>query len=194
VDREARRSEETAPPAAAFEKLRKEKRSRRHQLAAMAAIGVASAAATTLLLRRPPPPELPPAPAPLASVAAVEASSVVEEFAIEAPVANALDDAPPVEVAPVVTGVPEAAEAADAEEPPPSSESQAIVEAEPPARARELPQLVLQGTSVLAGKPVAVVSDQRVFVGDFIEGALVLRIEERLVELELDGRRFTLTF
>ncbi len=62
-----------------------------------------------------------------------------------------------------------------------------------PEPAPELPQLVLQGTSVLAGKPVAVVSDRRVFEGDTIEGAVVIRIEERLVELEFEGRRFTLT-
>jgi hypothetical protein len=52
---------------------------------------------------------------------------------------------------------------------------------------------VLQGTSVLNGKPVAVVSDRRVFEGDTIEGAVVVRIEERSVTLEFEGRRFTLT-
>ncbi|HXV64521.1 MAG TPA: hypothetical protein VEK15_27740 [Vicinamibacteria bacterium] len=54
------------------------------------------------------------------------------------------------------------------------------------------PVLVLQGTSVLRGEPVAVINDQRVFEGDRVEGALVIRIEERAVELELDGRRFTI--
>jgi hypothetical protein len=62
--------------------------------------------------------------------------------------------------------------------------------ADPPP---ELPRLVLQGTSVLGGKPVAVVSDRRVFEGDTIEGAVVIRIEERSVTLEFEGRRFTLT-
>jgi hypothetical protein len=52
---------------------------------------------------------------------------------------------------------------------------------------------VLQGTSVLDGRPVAVVSDRRVFEGDTIEGAIVIRIEERSVELEFQGKRFTLT-
>ncbi len=51
---------------------------------------------------------------------------------------------------------------------------------------------MLQGTSVIGNDAVAVISDQRVFEGDRIEGALVIRIGEREVELELDGRRFTL--
>lgn len=55
-----------------------------------------------------------------------------------------------------------------------------------------LPELVLQGTSVIDGNPVAVISGQRVFEGDRIEGARVVRIGEREVELELDGQRFTL--
>ena len=56
----------------------------------------------------------------------------------------------------------------------------------------DFPDLVLQGTSVIGNNAVAVISDQRVFEGDCIEGALVIRIGEREVELELDGRRFTL--
>ena len=56
----------------------------------------------------------------------------------------------------------------------------------------DFPDLVLQGTSVIGNNAVAVISDQRVFEGDRIEGALVIRIGEREVELELDGRRFTL--
>jgi len=54
------------------------------------------------------------------------------------------------------------------------------------------PDLVLQGTSVIDGHPVAVISGQRVFEEDRIEGARVVRIGEREVELELDGQRFTL--
>ena len=34
-----------------------------------------------------------------------------------------------------------------------------------------LPELVLQGTSIVEGRPVAVVNYQRLFEGDFIEGA-----------------------
>ena len=56
----------------------------------------------------------------------------------------------------------------------------------------DFPDLVLQGTSVIGNNAVAVISDQRVFEGDRIEGALVIRIGEREVELELKGRRFIL--
>jgi hypothetical protein len=56
----------------------------------------------------------------------------------------------------------------------------------------DFPNLVLQGTSIIGRNAVAVISDQRVFEGDRIEGALVIKIGEREVELELDGRRFTL--
>jgi hypothetical protein len=68
---------------------------------------------------------------------------------------------------------------------------------EPPLAAVEpeesFPRLILQGTSVLDGEPVAVISDRRVFEGDHIEGALVIRIGERVVELEFEGRRFTIS-
>ncbi len=56
----------------------------------------------------------------------------------------------------------------------------------------DFPNLVLQGTSIIGNNAVAVISDQRVFEGDRIEGALVIKIGERAVELELDGRRFTI--
>ena len=54
-----------------------------------------------------------------------------------------------------------------------------------------LPRIVLQGTSVLDGAPVAVVNDLRVFEGDVIDGVRILRIMERAVELEFQGYRFT---
>lgn len=57
-----------------------------------------------------------------------------------------------------------------------------------------LPDLVLQGTSVVDGKPIAVVNYQRLFEGDTIEGATVIRITDRSVELEYEGKKFTLTF
>jgi len=57
-----------------------------------------------------------------------------------------------------------------------------------------LPELVLQGTSVVEGQPVAVVNYQRLFEGDFIEGARVIRISDSLVELEFKGKRFKLSF
>jgi hypothetical protein len=78
---------------------------------------------------------------------------------------------------------------------PPSSSSMAAEgegqgeEAEHPGG---LPRLVLQGTSVIDGKPVAVVNYQRVFEGDFIEGARVIKILDRAVELEFEGNRFTI--
>ena len=56
----------------------------------------------------------------------------------------------------------------------------------------ELPPLVLQGTSVIDGRPVAVVNYQRLFEGDFIEGARVVKIMDRVVELEFKGAHFTL--
>lgn len=62
-------------------------------------------------------------------------------------------------------------------------------DAEPPSG---LPPLELQGTSVIDGKPVAVVNYQRLFEGDFIEGARVVKILDRAVELEFEGTRFTL--
>jgi hypothetical protein len=54
------------------------------------------------------------------------------------------------------------------------------------------PELVLHGTSVVDGKPIAVINYQRLFVGDTIEGARVISITDRAVELEIDGRRFTI--
>ncbi len=180
VDRETREADEVVPPVAAVEKLRKEKQHRRRQFAAMAAIGVVSAAATTLLMRRPPIPETPIAAPQETAEAPVEIPSVVEAEVV----ADGLKPVDAVE-----------------REAPPSVQSASVARAEvpktddpAPEAEPELPELVLQGTSVLSGKPVAVVSDRRVFEGDTIEGAVVVRIEERLVELEFEGRRFTLTF
>ena len=56
----------------------------------------------------------------------------------------------------------------------------------------DLPSLALQGTSVINGQPVAVVNYQRVFEGDIIEGARVIKILDRAVELEFKGSRFTI--
>jgi hypothetical protein len=181
VDQENRPSGEVLPPVAAVEKLRNERRNRRRQFAAMAAIAVVSAAATAMLLLRQPPTREP-APPSAAVEPAVEAS-------VESPVVEAkLPRTDPV--------VPERAP-----DPPPPSEravsgkrseprAPVVLAATPPS---EPPRLVLQGTSVLDGRPVAVVSDRRVFEGDIIDGAVVIRIEERSVELEFEGRRFTLT-
>ena len=183
VDRENRQSGEVVPPVAAVAKLRKERVHRRRQFAAMAAIAVASAAATALLLRQSPLPEPAPTYAPAPQAALIEA--VVEKPVEEIPAArNPVTEVAPPERAPERTPL--------TEEPAPSPEIEtpAPVEAKPPS---EPPRLVLQGTSVLDGRPVAVVSDRRVFEGDIIEGAVVIRIEELSVELEFEGRRFTLT-
>ena len=69
---------------------------------------------------------------------------------------------------------------------PPNPEAE---QEEPPV---DLPPLALQGTSVIDGKPVAVVNYQRVFEGDIIEGARVIKILDRAVELEFQGNRFTI--
>lgn len=71
----------------------------------------------------------------------------------------------------------------------PSSVSDSNVAPEVPA---EAPSLVLQGTSVVDGRPVAVINYRRVFEGDVIDGVIVIDITDRAVELELDGKRFTL--
>lgn len=185
VDQENRQAGEAVPPVAAVEMLRKERRHRRRQFAAMAVIAVASAASTTLLLRRSPavePASLPPAEAPRAGAVELAVANPVVEGKLltnaEVVVPERAPDPPPAAVA--------------KREAPPKREPQAPAApaAEP---VRELPRLVLQGTSVLDGKPVAVVSDRRVFEGDIIEGAVVIRIEERSVTLEFEGRRFTLT-
>jgi hypothetical protein len=62
---------------------------------------------------------------------------------------------------------------------------------EPPVGA---PELALQGTSVVEGRPVAVVNFQRLYEGDTIEGAKVIRIMDRIVEMEFDGKRFVIEF
>jgi hypothetical protein len=85
----------------------------------------------------------------------------------------------------------------ESEEPPATSEATAAEGIEEPEVEEELspsfPPLVLQGTSFINGIAVAVISDRRVFEGDTIEGAVVIRIEERSVELEFEGHRFTIS-
>jgi general secretion pathway protein B len=182
VDQENRQSGEVVPPVAAVEKLRQERvRRRRSQFAAMAAIALASAVATALLLRRPPPrPDLPSAPAPQTAVEAAVESPVPE---IEPPRTKA--------EAVVPERSPEPPEPGSERAVPPERDVPTPPVAKEPATER--PRLVLQGTSVLDGRPVAVVSDRRVFEGDIIEGAVVITIGERSVELEFEGQRFTLT-
>jgi hypothetical protein len=201
VDEESRRLDEPLPPVVAIERMRVEKRSRRRHLMMMAAIAAVSAMATAWLLR--PRPSTPPG----ISSAAAPPVVPMDPGAPPAPspesrvVENAPPPSPPTteairepETSLEVVEEPSASEApAEEERVEPEAEPQPE-EAEAPAPLLELPQLVLQGTSVLAGRPVAVVSDRRVFEGDIIDGAVVIRISERLVELDFNGQRFTLTF
>jgi hypothetical protein len=180
VDRENRQSDEVVPPVAAIAKLRKERVHRRRQFAAMTAIAVTSAAATALLLRRPvpePAPSHPPAP---------------QAAVIEAVVETRTEGIPVEETGNLIAEV--RSEPADLRRLRNSGGLQIAPAMAPVEASRtEPPRLVLQGTSVLDGRPVAVVSDRRVFEGDIIDGAVVIRIQERSVELEFEGRRFTLT-
>jgi len=193
VDQENRQSGEVVPPVVAVEKQRKERVHRRRQFVAMAVIAVSSAAATAFLLRRPPAAEPAQPPAPALQAAPVELLVVppaeASELRVEVPVES--------RVLKTTIASPDVM----AEESPPAPPRRSE-RAAPPEIAREAPaakpsseppSLVLQGTSVLDGRPVAVVSDRRVFEGDMIQGALVIRIEERSVELEFEGRRFILT-
>jgi hypothetical protein len=198
VDEESRRADEPLPPVVAIERMRVEKRSRRRHLVLMAGIAVISAMTTAWLLR-PTPSRLPEASsasqAPAVPVVADEPpppspESTTGENAPPSPPPQAVSE-PAATVAVVKAPPPESRPREEEVEPEPPD---AIVEAEEPPPVLEIPQLVLQGTSVLAGRPVAVVSDRRVFVGDIIEGAVVIRISERLVELDFNGERFTLTF
>ncbi len=196
VDQENRQSGEVVPPVAAIEKLRKERVHRRRQFVAMAAIAVVSAAATALLLRQPhPPQETAPAFAPAPQAAEVEGlvhtpieESATRETSIPSEEVQVPESVPPPQP------LAESAAPPEIDAPDPSQDDApapvAAVEAQP---SPEPKHLVLQGTSILDGKPVAVISDRRVFEGDLIEGALVIRIEERSVELEFEGERFTLT-
>jgi hypothetical protein len=206
VDEESRRADEPLPPVVAIERMRVEKRSRRRHLVLMAAIAAISAMATAWLLRPTPsmPPEVssansaslppavpvdpgePPPPSPESTIAEIASPSPPPAEAVSEPAPTvAVVEVPPAE---------SPAQKDEVEPEPEPEPSDPVLEAEEPAPALEIPQLVLQGTSVLAGRPVAVVSDRRVFEGDIIEGAVVIRISERLVELDFNGRRFTLTF
>jgi hypothetical protein len=189
VDQENRQSGEIVPPVVAVEKRRKEKRNRRRQLAAMAVIAAGSAAATALLLRQPPAP-VPEAALPSGPGLQAVAAEPAMEASVDGPVVET--GLPATDIV-LVESAPGPAPAPEPEAPPGSEAPAPVVEAAEPPPPPERPRLVLQGTSVLDGKPVAVVSDRRVFEGDIIEGAVVIRILERSVELEFEGQRFSLT-
>jgi hypothetical protein len=211
---------DSAPRPGAHDASR-ERRSLGLRAGTMAAIALASAALTAGVLRLfSPEPETgatPPQPAVVQETAApiepepeAETSAAEPRFhAPDPPPRKSVLDAPPpppTETAMVEETPAAAAEEAESEsvEPPgvfrlvgqgsPNRTAAFPATAPSPAEADPgLPELVLQGTSVIDGKPVAVISDQRVFEGDHIHGAVVIRIQERAVELEYDGRRFTLT-
>ncbi len=195
VDHESRQGSDPTPPVVAIARLNKERVHRRRQLAVMAAIAMLSAVSTAVLMRRSSLPEVagqPHAPGELNVATAPVFEIPVEDLAPSTP-ASVIRERQPEEPA----GEAERQQAPEV----PSAEPEASVKGEAaspavlaPEAPPEPPLLVLQGTSILDGKPVAVVSDRRVFEGDTIEGAVVIRIDERSVELEFQGRRFTLTF
>jgi hypothetical protein len=104
-----------------------------------------------------------------------EASAAGEEGEVAVDV-DEIGAAPPVRLVGRASDGPAATEVGSADEEPPS----------------ELPALALQGTSVIDGKPGAVINYQRLFEGDVIEGARVVKILDRAVELEFKGTRFTI--
>jgi hypothetical protein len=110
--------------------------------------------------------------------------TVQESPGEEAAVDHELVPEEDIEAAPPVRLVGRSTE--DRPAPEPAVESEDVSEEIPEG----LPELVLQGTSVVDGRPVAVVNYKRLFEGDTIEGARVIRISERVVELEYEGKRF----
>ncbi len=121
-------------------------------------------------------------------VETAETVEVVETMPIEDEAAG-LDEMEEPITAPPVTLVGRASEDLVAPEAPDGDDGADGTDEQPPS---ELPPLVLQGTSVIDGKPVAVVNYQRLSEGDVIEGARVVKILDRAVELEFKGRRFTI--
>ena len=130
-------------------------------------------------------------PPPVDSAEQVETAEVVETMPIEDEAAK-LDEMEEPATAPPVTLVGRRSEGLVAPEAPDGDDGAdgADGTGEPPPS--ELPPLVLQGTSVVDGEPVAVVNYQRLFEGDVIEGARVVKILDRAVELEFKGTRFTI--
>jgi hypothetical protein len=58
----------------------------------------------------------------------------------------------------------------------------------------EAPALRLQAITEQDGQPVAMVNGRLVRVGDVVNGARVVRIGAAEIEVEIDGRRLTVTF
>jgi len=141
--------------------------------------GLALAATAAVWLR----PGAPPRPAPEAA----------------APVASALPTqetvtgtrAPQATLAPRRPPVPARASAAPAP-PPPAAAPGAAPEADAPRAIR--PALVLQAITVQEGRPVALINDRVLRVGDEVEGVRIVRIGEDEVEVEANGVRTLLRF
>jgi hypothetical protein len=188
------------------------RRSRRWTIGVMVAIAVGSGAVTAAVLRMAAPAAPPdfvepgndvePASSSPQAAAATSESALVEPPAPRAePRPTPREAAPPVEAADVSVPVepapkdetPQNIRLVGRDSPARGSTAASEAPAAPAEPAGSFPRLVLQGTSVIDGEPVAVISDRRVFEGDQIDGALVIRIGERVVELEFEGRRFTIS-
>ena len=132
-----------------------------------------------------------PEPADTDSVSPVDSTVTAETVEMPATEVGAegLEEMEESVTAPPVTLVGRASAGLAAPEAPDRDDGADGADEQPPS---ELPPLVLQGTSVIDEKPVAVVNYQRLFEGDFIEGARVVKILERAVELEFKGTRFTI--
>lgn len=135
-------------------------------------------------------------PPPSAAPAALEGQPEVEPD---------VEPAPPVRLVGAGSDVSRAAASPPApvdvvEETPPAEAPAAdpSSSAEPPPRAEAslspLPDLVLQGTALVEDRAVAIVNFQKVFEGDIISGARVMKILDRAIELEYLGKRYTLRF
>jgi hypothetical protein len=180
---------------------------RRREVTVMSSIAVASAVLTAvalMLVSRPGKEARNPSvdAAEMPSEARLDSAPPVRELP---PATRELPSAPPrpeeTSIAPAAadTAVAERREFVEVRRELESQEPSQADEAPPPETEAEdepspaLPRLVLQGTSFINGIAVAVISDRRVFEGDTIEGAVVIRIDERSVELEFEGHRFTIS-
>lgn len=70
----------------------------------------------------------------------------------------------------------------------------AVARATPTAQASPKPRYVLSAIGERDGRPIAMLNDQLVHEGDRVDGAVVRRITEGAVEIEVDGRTVRLVF
>lgn len=146
-------------------------RARRVPLWVAAGVAAVAAAAAVFLMMRPPRPSAPALPAASAAMAAASASP-------STPAASPT----PAATLPMPVYVPAPRRAATPAPPPPTAS---------PAAA---PALRLQAVSERDGRPIALINDRLLRVGDEIEGMKVLAIRADEVDLEIKGRRTTLRF